>query len=41
LRTRLLAFDPHEQTLTQEVCARQFVEDREVSSESYSIAAAA
>lgn len=37
LRTRLLSVDPNDQTLTQEVNARQFIEGREVASESYSI----
>ena len=37
LRTRLLALDPGEQTLIQEVNARRFIEGCEVASESYSI----
>ncbi len=37
LRTRLLAFDPRQQALTQEICARAFEGGREVARETYSI----
>ncbi len=37
LRTRLSAFDPETRIATREICVRQFVEDREVASETYAI----
>lgn len=37
LRSRLLSFDPAERTLTREISVRQFVDDKEVASESYSL----